>query len=70
MEPSKRKPLDKERLETVVNAAGCTIEFGVEGGGGIVSDGVLTSWDDIRKELSEGFVGDGLQGLYQGKEEV
>ncbi|WAX15849.1 hypothetical protein EH93P2_00039 [Enterococcus phage EH93P2] len=70
MELTQRKPLDKDRLEAVVNATGCTIEFGVEGGGGIVSDGVLTSWDDIRKELSEGFVDDGLQGLYQGKEEV
>lgn len=70
MESTKRKPLDKDRLEAVFNAAGCTVEFGVEGGGGIVSDGVLTSWDDIRKELSEGFVDDGLQRLYQGKEEV
>lgn len=70
MKSTKCKPLDKERLEAVVNAAGCTIEFGVEGGGGIVSDGVLTPWDDIRKELSEGFVDDGLQRLYQGKEEV
>lgn len=70
MKSTKCKPLDKERLEAVVNAAGCTIEFGVEGGGGIVIDGVLTSWDDIRKELSEGFVDDGLQRLYQGKEEV
>lgn len=70
MKSTKRKPLDKDRLEAVVNAAGCTIEFGVEGGGGIVSDGVLTSWDDIRKELSEGFVDDGLQRLYQSKEEV
>lgn len=70
MELTQRKPLDKDRLKAVVNAAGCTIEFGVEGGGGIVSDGVLTSWDDIRKELSEGFVDDGLQRLYQGKEEV
>lgn len=70
MKSTKCNPLDKDRLEAVVNAAGCTIEFGVEGGGGIVSDGVLTSWDDIRKELSEGFVDDGLQGLYQGKEEV
>lgn len=70
MEPTQRKPLDKDRLEAVVNAAGCTIEFGVEGGGGIVSGGVLTTWDDIRKELSEGFVDDGLQRLYQGKEEV
>lgn len=70
MKSTKRKPLDKDRLEAVVNAAGCTIEFGMEGGGGIVSDGVLTSWDAIRKELSEGFVDDGLQGLYQGKEEV
>lgn len=70
MELTQRKPLDKDRLEAMVNAAGCPIEFGVEGGGGIVSDGVITSWDDIRKELSEGFVDDGLQGLYQGKEEV
>lgn len=70
MKSTKCNPLDKERLEAVVNAAGCTIEFGVEGGGGIVSGGVLTPWDDIRKELSEGFVDDGLQRLYQGKEEV
>lgn len=70
MKSTKCNPLDKDRLEAVVNAAGCTIEFGVEGGGGIVIDGVLTSWDDIRKELSEGFVDDGLQRLYQGKEEV
>lgn len=70
MKSTKCNPLDKDRLEAVVNAAGCTIEFGVEGGGGIVIDDVLTSWDDIRKELSEGFVDDGLQRLYQGKEEV
>lgn len=31
MEPIQRKPLDKDRLEAVVNAAGCTIECWYEG---------------------------------------